>query len=81
MRLCSSIPGSALVRRLNPQERMKSRGLQDTQGEAVPILGGHLVEAVCLPQRQNPSGHGRTTTFAGAETRSLGVKPGARCVW
>ena len=59
---------------------MKSGGLQATRGEAVPLLGGHLVEAMWLPHRQRPSGPGRTTTFAGVGTRSLRVKPGARCV-
>ena len=49
-------------------------------GEAVPLLGGHLGKAVWVPQRQGPSGLRRTATFAGAGTRSLRVKPGARCV-
>ena len=60
---------------------MRSGGPRATQGQAVPLLGGHLVEAVWAPlHRQSPSGPQRTTTFAGAGTRSLGVKPGARCV-
>ena len=59
---------------------MESGVLQATLGEAVPLLGGHLVEAVWVPQRPGPSGPRRTTTFAGAGTRSLRVKPGARCV-
>ena len=59
---------------------MESRVLQATLGEAVPLLGRHLVEAVWVPQRQGPNGPGRTTTFAGAGTRSLRVKAGARCV-
>ena len=59
---------------------MESRVLQATRGEVVPLLGGHLVEAMWAPQRQGPSGPGRKTTFAGAGTRSLRVKPGARCV-
>ena len=33
---------------------MKSRGLQATWGEAVPLRGEHLVEAVWLPHRQSP---------------------------
>ena len=59
---------------------MESNVLQATQGEAAPLLGEHLVEVVWVPQRQGPSGPGRTTAFTGAETRSLRVKPGARCV-
>ena len=39
-------------------------------GEAVALLGGHLVKAVWVPQRQDPNGPGRTTAFAGAGTRS-----------
>ena len=47
-----------------------------TQGEVVPLLEGHL-EAVRPPGRSRPQ---RTATFTGAGTRSLGVKPGARCM-
>ena len=77
LKLRSSIPGGALVGRANP---LKSKGLQATWGEAVPLLEGHLVEAVWPPTGKGPSGPGRTTTFTGAGIRSLGVKPGARCV-
>ena len=59
---------------------MESEALQATWGQAVPLLGGHLVEALWVPQGKGPSGPGRTTTFAGAGTRSLRVKPGARCM-
>ena len=60
---------------------MRSGGPRATQGQAVPLLGGHLVEAVWAPPPgKGPSGPGRTTTFAGAGTKSLRVKPGARCV-
>ena len=59
---------------------MESGVLQATWGEAVPLLTGHLVKVVWVPHRQGPSGPRRTTTFAGAGTRSLRVKPGARCV-
>ena len=31
---------------------MKSRGSSSHRGEAVPLLGGHLVEALRPPQRQ-----------------------------
>ena len=34
--------------RVNPRSRVKSRGLWATR-EAVPLLGGHLVEVVCHP--------------------------------
>ena len=54
---------------------MKSGGgSRATQGEAVPLLGQHLVEAVRLPGPSRPQ---RTTAFTGAATRSLRVKPGA----
>ena len=43
----------------------------------VPLLEGHLVETVRPPGPNRPQ---RTATFAGAGTRSLRVKPGARCV-
>ena len=33
---------------------MKSGDLRATQGKVVPLLGGHLVEAVWPPHRQNP---------------------------
>ena len=48
-----------------------------TQGEAVTLLEGHSVEAMRQP---GPSRCQRTATFAGAGTRSLKVKAGARCV-
>ena len=60
---------------------MGSGALWATPGEVVPRLGGHLVDTVWPPHTgKGPSGPGRTTTFAGAGTRSLGVKPGTRCV-
>ena len=52
-------------------------GSQATRGEEVPLLEGHLVEAVGPPGPSRPQ---RTATLTGAGTRSLGVKPGARCV-
>ena len=48
-----------------------------TQGEAVPLLEGHLVDVVRTFGPRRPQ---RMATVAGAGTRSLGVKPGARCV-
>ena len=52
-------------------------GSQATRGEAVPLLEGHLVEAVRQPGTSRPQ---RTATFTGTGTMSLRVKPGARCV-
>ena len=52
-------------------------GSQVTWGKAVPLLEGHLVETVEATWSQQTQ---RTATFAGAGTRSLRVKPGARCV-
>ena len=60
-----------------PRSRVKAGYPQATWGEVVSLLGGHLVEAVWLPGPSRPQ---RTTTFAGAGTRSLKVKPGARCM-
>ena len=42
------------MRRANPQEQTEVWGLWATWGEVVLLLGGHLVEAVWLPQRQRP---------------------------
>ena len=47
------------------------------RGEVVLLVEGHLVEAVRPPGPSRPQ---RAATFAGARTRSLGVKPSARCV-
>ena len=52
MKLHSSIPGSTLVGRANSQEQSEVGSPWATQGEAVPLLGGHLVEAVQPPYRQ-----------------------------
>ena len=46
LKLCRSIPGGALVGQANPQEQ------RTKWGDTVPLLGGHLVEAVWPPQRQ-----------------------------
>ena len=80
LKLHSSIPGRALVGRVNPQEQSGVWGSLGHTGEAVPLLGGHLVEAAWVPQRQGPNGPGRTTTFASAGTMLLAVNPGDRCV-
>ena len=48
-------------------------GSRATQGKAVPLL----VETVRPPGPSRPQ---KMTTFAGAGTRSLRAKPGARCV-
>ena len=58
---------------------MKSGGLHATLGEVVPLLLGHLVEAVWPPTGKGPSRPQRTTTFAVAGTRMLRVKPCSRC--
>ena len=42
-------------------------------GESVPLLEGHLVEAMTPPGPSRPQ---RTATIAGAGIRSSGVKPG-----
>ena len=49
--LRSLIPGGALVGRVNPQEQSGVQGSSGHREEAVPLLGGHLVEAVWVPQR------------------------------
>ena len=41
-------------------------------GESVPLLEGHLVEAMTPPGPSRPQ---RTATIAGAGIRSSGVKP------
>ena len=53
---------------------MESGVSQTTWGEVVPLLEGHLVEAVRPPGPSRPQ---RMATFAGAGTRSLRVRPGA----
>ena len=63
--------------RADPQETVKASYPQATGEEAVPLLGGHLVEAVWPPGPSRPQ---RTTTFAGGGTRSLRVKTAARCM-
>ena len=65
MKCHSSIPGSALGRRANPQEQSEVWGSSGHTEEAVPLLGGRLVEAAI---GKGPSGARRTITFAGAET-------------
>ena len=71
LKLCSSIPGGALVGKANPQE----------QSEVLRVFGGYLIEAVWPPHRQSsPSRPRRTTTFAGVGTRTLRVQTGARRV-
>ena len=53
MKLHRSIPGSALVGRENPQEQTaKSKVSLGHMGEAIPLLGGHLIEAMQPPHRQ-----------------------------
>ena len=42
------------MRMVNPKEQSEVCGLQTTWGEAVPLLGGHLVEAMWTPNRQRP---------------------------
>ena len=53
-------------------------GSRATQGEVVPLLEGHLAEAVWPPGPNRPQ---RTATVLGAGTRTLRLKPGARCVF
>ena len=61
---------------------MGSGSLGATWGEAVPLLGGHLVEAVWLPATKGkaPGDPGEPPHSLELETRSLGVEPGARRV-
>ena len=52
-------------------------GSQATQGKAVPLLEGHLVETVEATWSSRPQ---KAATFTGAGALSLRGKPGARCV-
>ena len=52
-------------------------GCRATRGKVVSLLEGHLVETVEATWSSRPQ---KMATFSGAGTRSLRVKPGARCV-
>ena len=54
-------------------QSFRSKGL----GKAVPLLEGHWVETVEATWSQKTP---KMVTFAGAGTRSLSMKAGARCV-
>ena len=57
---------------------MKSMGLWATWGEAVPLLGGHLVETVWLPHRQRPQWTRENNQIHWCWNKVIGVKPGTR---
>ena len=58
------------MRRANPQEQSEVQGFRATKGEEVPLLGGHLVEAVWPPTQA------KAPVEPGEQPRSLVLEQG-----
>ena len=74
----SSLPGGALVGRANPQEQSGVREVLGPHGEKRFHCWKDIWQRLLKPP--GPGRPRKTATVAGAGTRSLRVKPGARCV-
>ena len=78
LQLCSSIPGSVLVGRANPQEQSGVWEVLRPHAErSFHCWKGIWWRLLGPPGTSRPQ---KLATFTGAGTRSLRVKPGAGCV-
>ena len=59
---------------------MKSRGFWATWEQTVPLLGGHLVEAVWHPHRQRSQWTRENNHIPWCWNNIVEVKPDPRCV-